>query len=120
MALPVMNIILLVMPGSVFCKELYSSLPSISGILMSEKALDWGIVNAVVEAEELEAATTEMAKKLAAGPPLTQKLAKSVFYYGLQADQRTGLFTEAAVSGAILHTADVNEGLTSLNYRRPA
>ena len=42
-----------------------------------------------------------------------------VIHYGLQADQRTGLFIEAAVSGAVLRTDDVNDGLTSMNYRRP-
>jgi enoyl-CoA hydratase / 3-hydroxyacyl-CoA dehydrogenase len=83
-----------------------------------EKALDWGIVNAVVDADKLDAAVEEMAKRLAGGPPLTQKLAKAAFYYGMQADQRTGLFIEAATSGDIMFTKDVNEGLTSMNYRR--
>ena len=83
-----------------------------------EKALDWGIVNFVVDADKFEATVEEMAKKLAAGPALTQKLAKAAFYYGAQADQRTALFIEAAVSGDVMFTKDVNEGLTSMNNRR--
>ncbi len=85
-----------------------------------EKALDWGVVNFVVEADKLEAAVDEIAKKLALGPALTQKLAKAAFYYGAQTDQRTSLFIEAAVSGDVMFTKDVNEGLTSMNNRRTA
>ena len=90
----------------------------LSDPISPEKAQDWGIVNFVVEADKFEAAVEEIARKLAVGPPLTQKLAKSAFYYGAQADQRTGLFIEAAVSGDLMFTQDVNEGLTSMNYRR--
>ena len=85
-----------------------------------EKALDWGLVNVVAEADKFDAVVDEMAKKLATGPALTQKLAKSAFYYGAQSDQRTALFIEAAVSGDVMFTKDVNEGLTSMNYRRAA
>jgi enoyl-CoA hydratase / 3-hydroxyacyl-CoA dehydrogenase len=85
-----------------------------------EKALDWGLVNAVVEADKLDAAVEEMTKKLNAGPSITQKLAKAAFYYGAQTDQRTALFIEAAVSGDVMFTKDVNEGLTSMNNRRTA
>jgi enoyl-CoA hydratase / 3-hydroxyacyl-CoA dehydrogenase len=86
--------------------------------IMADKALDWGIINMAVEADQLDATVEEVAKKLAAGPPMTQKLAKEAFYYGAQADQRTSLFIEASVSGDIMFTKDVNEGLTSMNYRR--
>ena len=85
-----------------------------------EKALDWGIVNAVVELISSMHAVDEMAKKLSAGPAMTQKLAKAAFYYGAQTDQRTALFIEAAVSGDVMFTKDVNEGLTSMNNRRSA
>jgi len=85
-----------------------------------EKAMDWGLVNAVVEADKLDLTVDEMAKKLSTGPAMTQKLAKSAFYYGAQSDQRTALFIEAAVSGDVMFTKDVDEGLTSMNYRRAA
>ena len=90
----------------------------LSDPIAPERALDWGIVNAVVDADKLTATVSEMAKRLASGPPLTQKLTKAAFHYGLQADQRTGLFIEAAISGVELRTGDVNEGLTSVSYRR--
>jgi enoyl-CoA hydratase/3-hydroxyacyl-CoA dehydrogenase len=87
--------------------------------VMADKALEWGIVNFVAEADQFEALVEETAKKLANGAPLAQKMAKAAFYYGSQADQRTGLFIEAAVSGDLMFTKDLNEGLTSMNYRRP-
>jgi enoyl-CoA hydratase / 3-hydroxyacyl-CoA dehydrogenase len=87
--------------------------------VMADKALEWGIVNFIAEADQFEALVEETAKKLANGAPLAQKMAKAAFYYGSQADQRTGLFIEAAVSGDLMFTRDLNEGLTSMNYRRP-
>lgn len=86
--------------------------------VMADKALEWGIVNFVAEADQFEVLVEETAKKLANGAPLAQKMAKAAFYYGSQADQRTGLFIEAAVSGDLMFTKDLNEGLTSMNYRR--
>jgi enoyl-CoA hydratase / 3-hydroxyacyl-CoA dehydrogenase len=86
--------------------------------VLPEKALDWGLVNAIAEPDKFDAKVEEVAKKLAAGAPIAQKMAKSAFYYGAQADQRTGLFIEAAVSGDLLFTKDLNEGLTSMNNRR--
>jgi enoyl-CoA hydratase/3-hydroxyacyl-CoA dehydrogenase len=90
----------------------------LSDSITPEKALDWGIVNIVTDPDKLDATAEEIAKKLAGGPPLTVKLAKEAFYYGGQADQRTSLFIEASISGDVMTTKDVNEGLTSMYYRR--
>jgi enoyl-CoA hydratase / 3-hydroxyacyl-CoA dehydrogenase len=86
--------------------------------VMADKALDWGIVNFIADADKFDALVNEVAAKLANGAPLAQKMAKKAFYYGVQADQRTGLFIEATVSGDLMFTKDLNEGLTSMNYRR--
>ena len=83
------------------------------------KALDWGIVNFTAEPDKFDALVQDIAGKLAGGAPLAQKLAKGLLYYGAQADQRTALYLEAAVSGDIALTQDLNEGLTAMNYRRP-
>jgi enoyl-CoA hydratase/carnithine racemase len=87
--------------------------------VMADKALAWGLVNFVVEPAEFNKLVDDIAAKLAGGAPLAQKLAKGLLYYGAQADQRTALYLEAAVSGDIALTKDLNEGLTSMNYRRP-
>jgi enoyl-CoA hydratase/3-hydroxyacyl-CoA dehydrogenase len=87
--------------------------------VMADKALTWGLVNFVAEATEFNKTVDNIAEKLAGGAPLAQKLAKGLLYYGAQADQRTALYLEAAVSGDIALTKDLNEGLTAMNYRRP-
>ncbi len=86
--------------------------------VMADKALNWGLVNFTSEPDKLNVTVEEIAAKLANGAPLAQKLAKGLLYYGAQADQRTALYLEAAVSGDIALTEDLNEGLTSMNYRR--
>jgi enoyl-CoA hydratase/3-hydroxyacyl-CoA dehydrogenase len=85
----------------------------------AEKALAWGMVHFVVEPKEFDKLVEDIAVKLASGPPLTQKLIKGLLYYGAQADQRTALFLEAAISGDAALTKDLNEGITAMNYRRP-
>ncbi len=87
--------------------------------VMADKALAWGLVNVVAEPVEFNKAVDSVAEKLASGPPLAQKLVKGLFYYGAQADQRTALYLEAAASGDIALTKDLNEGITAMNYRRP-
>ncbi len=86
--------------------------------IMADKALDWGLVNFTATPDKFDALVDEIDVKLAGGAPLAQKLAKGLMYYGAQADQRTALYLEAAISGDIALTKDLNEGLTSMNYRR--
>ena len=86
--------------------------------VMADKALDWGLVHFVAEPDKFDALVDETAAKLANGAPIAQKLVKGLMYYGAQADQRTALYLEAAISGDIAQTDDLNEGLTSMNYRR--
>jgi enoyl-CoA hydratase/3-hydroxyacyl-CoA dehydrogenase len=87
--------------------------------ITSDKALEWGIVNFVVEPDKFEAMVNDTAKKLASGAPLAQKSAKAALYYGGQADQRTGLFVETSTMGGLVTTKDLSEGLTAMTYRRP-
>jgi enoyl-CoA hydratase/3-hydroxyacyl-CoA dehydrogenase len=91
----------------------------LSDPVAADKALAWGLVNCVAEPKDFSQLVNETAEKLAAGPPLAQKLAKGLLYYGAQADQRTALYLEAAVSGDIALTQDLNEGITAMNSRRP-
>jgi enoyl-CoA hydratase/3-hydroxyacyl-CoA dehydrogenase len=85
----------------------------------AEKALAWGLVNFIAEPKEFNKLVDEMAVKLANGAPLAQKYTKALLYYGAQADQRTALYLEAAISGDIGMTKDLNEGITAMNSRRP-
>jgi enoyl-CoA hydratase/3-hydroxyacyl-CoA dehydrogenase len=90
----------------------------LSDAVMADKALGWGLVNFVAAPDKFNALVDEIAVRLANGAPVAQKLAKGLLYYGAQADQRTALYLEAAISGDVALTKDLNEGLTSMNYRR--
>jgi enoyl-CoA hydratase/3-hydroxyacyl-CoA dehydrogenase len=85
----------------------------------AEKALAWGLVNFTAGPKEFDKLVEEMAAKLAGGAPLAQKYTKALLYYGAQADQRSALYLEAAISGDIGMTQDLNEGITAMNSRRP-
>jgi enoyl-CoA hydratase/3-hydroxyacyl-CoA dehydrogenase len=91
----------------------------LSDPINADKALDWGLVNFIAEPGKFNGLVDEIAGRLANGAPLAQKLAKGLLYYGAQADQRTALYLEAAISGDIAMTGDLNEGITSMSYRRP-
>jgi enoyl-CoA hydratase/3-hydroxyacyl-CoA dehydrogenase len=84
----------------------------------ADKALAYGLVSYVAGGDEFNKLVDETAAKLASGAPLAQKLVKGLMYYGAQADQRTALYLEAAASGDIALTKDLNEGITAVNYRR--
>ena len=72
----------------------------------------------VADPDKFEAMVDEISRKLASGAPLAQKLTKAMFYYGAQADQRTGAFIESEASAAICFTKDISEGITSMYSRR--
>jgi enoyl-CoA hydratase/carnithine racemase len=75
-------------------------------------------VNFIAEPKEMEKAVGEVVAKLSAGGPIAQRAAKGLLYYGAQADQRTALYLEAAISTDLASTKDLNEGLTAMNNRR--
>jgi enoyl-CoA hydratase/3-hydroxyacyl-CoA dehydrogenase len=100
--------------GLARAKELVLTGQSIS----AEKALHWGLVNAVAESEGFEALVTETAQNLADRASLAQVIAKRVMYYGAQADQRTALFLEGHSFPPVLLSEEASEGITAFMYRR--
>jgi enoyl-CoA hydratase/carnithine racemase len=90
----------------------------LSDPLNAEKALAWGLVNFTAGPKDFVKLVDDTAIKLAAGAPLAQKYTKALLYYGAQADQRAALYLEAAISGDIGMTKDLNEGITAMNGRR--
>ncbi|MFC1942791.1 3-hydroxyacyl-CoA dehydrogenase/enoyl-CoA hydratase family protein [Chloroflexota bacterium] len=90
----------------------------LSDPVMADKALEWGLVNYVADPDKFNDLVDEIAGRLANGAPVAQKLAKSLLYYGAQADQRSALYMEGAASAGIAMTKDLNEGITAISYRR--
>jgi 2-(1,2-epoxy-1,2-dihydrophenyl)acetyl-CoA isomerase len=77
-----------------------------------------GLVNKVVPAEELEAATKELAKRLAQGPTYALGLTKRAIYQGVENDLLTALETEAQYQGMTGRTHDFLEGVTAFQEKR--
>lgn len=78
-----------------------------------------GIVNKVVPADDLEAATREWAERLAAGPTKAIGLSKWLLNRSLDVDRTTHFGDEALVQELVMHTHDANEGVNSFKERRP-
>lgn len=86
--------------------------------ITADKALEWGLVNAVAEPAKFDALVNDTAQNLVSKATLAQGIAKRVMYYGAQADQRTGIFLEGSSFPPVLLSEDTNEGITAFSYRR--
>jgi len=83
-----------------------------------DKALEWGLVNALAEPEEFNGKVAEMAQTLADRGSLGQGIAKRVMYYGAQADQQTAVILEGSSFPPVILSEEASEGITALMYRR--
>jgi 2-(1,2-epoxy-1,2-dihydrophenyl)acetyl-CoA isomerase len=77
-----------------------------------------GIVNAVVAPEELMAKTYELAKKIAAGPPIAIRLAKRAIYHNEDVDMRAALEFETYAQNLCRQTEDSKEGVRAFVEKR--
>ena len=77
-----------------------------------------GFLNRLVEEEELESTTMEMARKIAAGPPIAIRLSKLMLYKGLEFDIETALKMAAAAETITLTSYDHGEGTQAIRESR--
>ncbi|MCC6535700.1 MAG: enoyl-CoA hydratase/isomerase family protein [Burkholderiales bacterium] len=84
----------------------------------AEEAFRLGIVNAVTSPETLMAKTYELAKKLAAGPPIAIRLAKRAIYHNQDVDLRAGLEYETYAQNICRETEDAKEGVQAFVEKR--
>lgn len=87
--------------------------------LPAPRALEWGMVNAVVPAEELEATATAWSERLAAGPTRAFALTKWLVNRSLDVDRQTMIDAEAWAVELNMGTADAAEGIAAFRERRP-
>jgi enoyl-CoA hydratase/carnithine racemase len=83
-------------------------------------AAEWGLVNQVVPAGELDAAALELAHQVAAASPLTLRIGKQAFYRQIDAGQEEAyeLMSQTMAENAM--TCDAQEGMSAfLAKRRP-
>lgn len=88
--------------------------------LTAAKALEIGLVTAVVADHELAAAGERIAAELAAGAPLALAAAKRLMWDGIGRSLETALPDEARTVAELSGTADAREGLAAVMERRAA
>src|SRR3989441_6635437 len=84
------------------------------------EALRLGLVSAVYPPEELLPATYELARKIAAGPPIAIRLAKRALYHSQDVDLRAALEFETFAQNIASETEDAREGIRAFVEKRPA
>lgn len=85
----------------------------------AQTALDWGAVDFIVPPEELDAKALEIARTIAAKPPLALAMAKSMIDQGTAGAVRNGLAQELLAQTALFKTEDYAEARAALREKRP-
>jgi enoyl-CoA hydratase/carnithine racemase len=86
----------------------------------AETARDWGLVNRVVPADELDAAVSELVGKIAASSPLVVGIGKEAFYAQVELDEHRAYDLTKSVMAMNSMAADAQEGICAfLEKRRP-
>ena len=86
----------------------------------SSTALQWGLINRVVPAEQLDEATLELLTRATRGSAMSKAVGKQAFYEQLGLDQRQAYAYAVEVMAATSQTADAQEGMASFLEKRPA
>ncbi len=81
-------------------------------------ALDWGMVNEVVEPDRLLDAAHRLAAEIAANPPHALRMTKRLLREGQQQSLETLLELSAAMQALTHHTADHDEAVAAMLERR--
>lgn len=83
------------------------------------KALEWGLINKVVRAAELEAATLELASKIAEKPPATVAAGKRAFYQQMDMGvEKAYDLASAVISSSFAHD-EGRAGMDAFIEKRP-
>ena len=82
-------------------------------------ASEWGLVNRVVAAEELDAATLELITRATRGSSLSKALGKQGFYAQIDLDQAKAYAHTIELMAATSQTADAQEGFRAFLDKRP-
>jgi 2-(1,2-epoxy-1,2-dihydrophenyl)acetyl-CoA isomerase len=88
-------------------------------IIDAPEALRLGLVGRVVAPEELLPTARELARKIAAGPPVAIRLAKRALYRNLETDLRAALEFETFAQNVCRETDDAAEGIRAFVEKRP-
>ncbi|MEW9670499.1 enoyl-CoA hydratase/isomerase family protein [Ammoniphilus sp. 3BR4] len=89
-------------------------------MITADQALNYGLVNKVVPAEELIGCATEWALKLTEKAPVAMQMIKTSVNGGAQVDLATALDLETACFGNAFASEDRVEGMTAFAEKRKA
>ncbi|MBI3079245.1 MAG: enoyl-CoA hydratase/isomerase family protein [Deltaproteobacteria bacterium] len=87
--------------------------------ISAEQAETWGLITAAVPLEGFEQAVGELARGLAAAPPLALKTLKTVLMRGMDAPLEAGLELERKAYAWLRTTRDYEEGVKAFLQKRP-
>lgn len=85
----------------------------------AEQAYDFGVVNKVVERDQLQNSVIALAEEIMRNGPLAVIQAKYAINYGSNVDLKTGLAIETRAYEAIIPTQDRIEALEAFKEKRP-
>ena len=86
----------------------------------SETLHEWGVINRLVPADQVEATASELAQRLASGPTRSLGMTKRLYRRSLVSDMATAFAEEAAATAMISQTQDRMEGVKALIEGRKA
>jgi enoyl-CoA hydratase/carnithine racemase len=87
-------------------------------VIDAAEALRLGIVSRVVAPEELMPTVGELARKIAAGPPVAIRLAKHSLYANADRDLKAALEGETSAQNICFETEDAREGIRAFIEKR--
>jgi enoyl-CoA hydratase/carnithine racemase len=82
-------------------------------------ARDWGLVNRVVPADQLEDAVSALVERIAASSPLTVRIGKEAFYEQVELDEHGAYELTRRVMAANAQAGDAQEGMGAFLEKRP-
>src|SRR5947208_13994633 len=87
-------------------------------VISASEALEFGLVNRVVPAAELDKVVDEWASRLAAGPPLALSMIKAQLHAGLTSSLEEALEHEAVSQTVNFNSADTAEAMAAFVQKR--
>jgi enoyl-CoA hydratase len=84
----------------------------------AEEALGWGMVNAVLQADDLMPRAMAVAERICANAPISVRQAKKAVKHGLQMDITRALHFEVQAYDRMISTEDRREGMLAFNEKR--
>jgi enoyl-CoA hydratase/carnithine racemase len=87
-------------------------------VIDAQEALKLGLVSKLVAPEQLMPAAYDLARKIAAGPPVAVRLAKRALHRNAESDLRSALEFETFAQNVCSETEDAREGIRAFVEKR--